>query len=670
MNKKVKEKTNKSFLKKANFQKHKTIRKKVNKKVGILGGIAFIISAIIGVGIFFKNGQILDYNLGNFTLSIIAWLFASCSVMALGLALLVIAAKSSSELGILQWAKDFLDPTLFEAIKCYFLFIYVPLIICGDSYYFIQALQQAFPMWKTHWYIAWIMSISAITYFSVVNTLKPRMVVIHSYLAFYIKLIPIVFFGLIAIILLGMNYDKVASSSQQLYSLSASGFMKPNSGNINSYLYTNPMLMYGPEIGFFLSLPAMFFAYDGFYYVTSIKSQLKDPKKCPNIVVLGILCVVIISILITISLLLSTDVHDGNRGTLLGIKYLSSNHAWVGVNSFLNICICIGCLGIISGSVNFSTSLYKEIFRIGELPFANWIQRKTKWSVNKIVYLYLFGYIGIFFSTLSIIGTFGFLNLYSYNFGITRDARINLLYSFINVITNWESLFTFFTFVFIIGGSWLALKRKRIIFNKKISKHLFLIETIIAFVVISCAVGFSMIHAMGNLIYCASVSYFVNSNVAFYAMANLNGTSITLSNNLTYTLVLHAHSLSWLTSKGQTLSANTQIVIKSISVNHDNANPYLFSLIASNNSWVGVSINSSLITNFSLYNSYILHGPDSVFTVLHQDFIAQAMNFAILLFILSSCTLYSVINAKNRKKNSWFSTKNNIFYNPELVVHY
>ncbi|MBO6104134.1 hypothetical protein J6W32_03820 [bacterium] len=72
MNKKVKEKTNKSFLKKANFQKRKAIRKKVNKKVGILGGIAFIISAIIGVGIFFKNGQILDYNLGNFTLSIIA----------------------------------------------------------------------------------------------------------------------------------------------------------------------------------------------------------------------------------------------------------------------------------------------------------------------------------------------------------------------------------------------------------------------------------------------------------------------------------------------------------------------------------------------------------------------------------------------------------------------
>ena len=670
MTKKVKEKTNKSFLRKANFQKRKAIRKKVNKKIGILGGIAFIISAVIGVGIFFKNGQILDYNLGNFTLSIIAWIFASCSVMALGLALLVIAAKSNSELGILQWAKDFLDPTLFEAIKCYFLFIYVPLIICGDSYYFIQALQQAFPMWKTHWYVAWIMAICAITYFGVVNTLKPRMVMVHSYLAFYIKLIPIFFFGIIAIILLGMNYDKVASSTQQLYSLAPSGFMKTDHGDINSYLYTNPMLMYGPEIGFFLSIPAMFFAYDGFYYVTSIKNQLKDPKQSPKIVVLGILCVVIIFILITISLLLSTDVHNPNRGTMLGIDYLSSNNAWIGVNSFLNICICIGCLGIISGSINFSTSLYKEIFILNDLPFARWIQKKTKWSMNRIVYFYLFGYIAIFFATLSIIGTFGFLNLSGYNFGLTRNARINLLYSFINVITNWESLFTFFTFVFIIGGSWLALKRKKIIFNKKINKYIFIIETIIAFSVISFAVGFSMIHAIGNLIYCASVSYFVNSNVTFYALANLNGTSIMLNNGITYTLVLHHNNLSWISSNGQTLLAHANIVIKKIMVNTHNDNPYLFSLIASNNNWVGASINASLITNFSLYASYINHGTNSVYTILHQDFIAQVMNFVILLFILLSCSLYSFVNAKNRKKNSWFTIKNNIFYNPELIVHY
>ena len=44
------------------------------------------------------------------------------------------------------------------------------------------------------------------------------------------------------------------------------------------------------------------------------------------------------------------------------------------------------------------------------------------------------------------------------------------------------------------------------------------------------------------------------------------------------------------------------------------------------------------------------------------------MNFVILLFILASCTLYSAVNYLTRKKNSWFTTKNNIFYNPELIV--
>ncbi|MBO6022839.1 hypothetical protein J6P59_00725 [bacterium] len=46
--------------------------KKDRKKIGFLSGVMFIISTVIGVGIFLKNGQILSLNLGNFTLSILA----------------------------------------------------------------------------------------------------------------------------------------------------------------------------------------------------------------------------------------------------------------------------------------------------------------------------------------------------------------------------------------------------------------------------------------------------------------------------------------------------------------------------------------------------------------------------------------------------------------------
>lgn len=42
------------------------------KKIGIFTGVAFIISSVIGVGIFLKNGQIISFNLGNFSLTIMS----------------------------------------------------------------------------------------------------------------------------------------------------------------------------------------------------------------------------------------------------------------------------------------------------------------------------------------------------------------------------------------------------------------------------------------------------------------------------------------------------------------------------------------------------------------------------------------------------------------------
>ena len=67
-----------------------------------------------------------------------------------------------------------------------------------------------------------------------------------------------------------------------------------NHSDLGSFLMTD---------GFFLSIPGMFFTYDGFYYVVSIKKQLKDPKQSPKIILIGMICLAVIFILITLSLL-------------------------------------------------------------------------------------------------------------------------------------------------------------------------------------------------------------------------------------------------------------------------------------------------------------------------------------------------------------------------------
>ncbi len=640
--------------------------KKEAKKIGFLSGIAFIISAVIGVGIFLKNGQILSYNLGNFTLTLMAWLLASVAVISLGLSLLVIAAKTNSELGILQWARDFLSPGMFQAIKFYFLFLYIPLIISGDSYYFLQALQQAFPTWHLRWYITWIVTFIVLVYFITVNTLVPKMILVHAYVAFYIKLIPIIFFAVVAFILYFINYENVKEHSDQIYN----GFINFPRDELSSFFYTNPMLMYGPEIGFFLSIPAMFFAYDGFYYVVSIRKQLREPKKAPNIILMGIIAVATIFILITLSLLLSTNAYSSVRGTILGVSYLHSSKVWHAINSILNIAICIGCLGIISSSLNFSLSLYKEMLIDNNLPFAKWILNKTNWSINKLSFIYLYSYIFVFMLILSVVGTFGFLNLDGYNFGFTPSAKINQLYSFINTITNWESLFTFATFVFIIGGSFVAMKKKKITFKKTKKKVLFIIESTIGLGVIGFAVLFSMLHALGNVIIVSMHSYYYDQASSFYDLNNLNGTQICIDKNW-FNIKYINNTLIFQNLQHDNLNIHNLKMIKitEIKSNMHNVNPYLFALIANQQKWINNSIDSTLITNIKNYHNYLFNKEESIYQNLHQDYIGQIINFIILLFIISSCITYAFINRFLIKKNQWFNLPNNIFYKSSLEVH-
>jgi amino acid transporter len=63
-----------------------------------------------------------------------------------------------------------------------------------------------------------------------------------------------------------------------------------------------------------LSIPSIFFAFDGFYSTAGIQSEMKDPKKVSLAMTLGLAIVSFINVAISLSLLLcSTD------GTIAGI---------------------------------------------------------------------------------------------------------------------------------------------------------------------------------------------------------------------------------------------------------------------------------------------------------------------------------------------------------------
>jgi amino acid transporter len=67
---------------------------------------------------------------------------------------------------------------------------------------------------------------------------------------------------------------------------------------------------FSPVLGVIASIPAIMFAFNGFYYPANMTSQMNEPKKLPKIMIIGIILVTIIYILISVSICLCSKSGD------------------------------------------------------------------------------------------------------------------------------------------------------------------------------------------------------------------------------------------------------------------------------------------------------------------------------------------------------------------------
>jgi amino acid transporter len=82
--------------------------------------------------------------------------------------------------------------------------------------------------------------------------------------------------------------------------------LMPDNSYENPHLFTDIT----PLFGIIASVPAILFAFDGFYTVSSNTLEMKEPTKAPLAMVVGLLILSIIDIAITIAMLLGTK--DGS----------------------------------------------------------------------------------------------------------------------------------------------------------------------------------------------------------------------------------------------------------------------------------------------------------------------------------------------------------------------
>lgn len=391
---------------------------KKQQKIGFLSVVLLVIGSTLGAGIFFKNKEVMNNNHGNVVLTFVCWIIAIFGVMAMGITLAELSSgsKQNNKEGTIGWVKTFCNNYLYKVARCFMTWIYSPLSFFFLPYYALLSIQDGVFLATGNsipWYIIVVCSFATMIWFALTAGFSVKTAHIQNWIITAIKFLPVAIVVIVGFVICGNGNPQGDS-----YTSNSSG-----------KLFTDIT----PLFGVIASIPAIFFAFDGFYTVSSNTSEMKNPSKAPLAMAIGLLVLSVIDIIITFAMLYGTK--DGSVYSITDwLK--DKNLIWLGVA--LDVMIGIGIFGILNGFALFDSFYYGALIKIGELPLSKWL-RKYKINIGGTIYKTICAIIA--FVLFTIIGCFYLKGKgYAGNEFTGTEPR---LYYFVDTMANWTALLSF-----------------------------------------------------------------------------------------------------------------------------------------------------------------------------------------------------------------------------------
>ncbi|RXY96941.1 APC family permease [Malacoplasma penetrans] len=499
-----------------------------SKKISFFSAMLIVMGGSIGAGIFFKSSSVLSLSQSSLVLAIFCWVIAAISVIAMALALVEISSARNDNLSLIGWAKVFCGKTMFKASKNFMFYIYLPLTYFFMPLYVIMSLQDGLGALinvntegatnpftfgtGADWVIWTIISLMISGYFIVISGLSSKAGNIQNKVVTYIKFLPLAFVAVVGFVLVGLAGSSASAT-----------VVRPTTETIASGA---SLQTFAPGLGLFLAIGAIFFAYDGFYVAAGIQSEMKEPKKTPMAILIGLGITTAIYLIIAISMSINGD------GSFYGMQETMQNQFGTQVANILfgviNLCIAIGVLGIINGFSMWGPRFTEDLLKEGELPFAHKYLNKLNDNKPIVGVCYALVISAPVVVVFTLIGALGYID----NYGVGYGAGMDKLYTFADLMANWTALFTFaFIMVSVYGG----LKNRKT--NKVVTdqKSYFKPAAIITIITVGISLGVTVLLPIIDL--------FLLSHVDPAAVAAVGGsyTDIVVSRiMLVVTLFLYA----------------------------------------------------------------------------------------------------------------------------------
>lgn len=469
----------------------------VKKKIGFISAIMIVIGSSVGAGIFFKSSTVLENSGSNLYWAIFCWVVAAFAVICMALALIEISSARNDNLSMIGWCKTFNGKYIYKACKYFMTFIYMPFTFFFMPFYVILSFQDALTGFGLNnnfntpndWAIWMVIALAISSWFIFSSGLSSKAANIQNWIITCFKFIPLVIVAILGFVLAGQPIKD------------SSGNIVGGINNVTSIDWwdksSTNLFQLTPVFGIFGGIAAIFFAFDGFYVTAGLQTDMKEPRKTPLAISIGLIIVTVIYLVIAISMSL------GSAG---GSFYDFQN--WLAVNNVLwifgvaNIFIAFGVLGIINGFSMWTSRFIEDLIKEGELS----IPRKylTKLNSNRpvigTIYAYLISVPVIIL--FSVIGGLAYFPSSSYSDngislydGQGYNSMIRLL-SFADLMATWTSLFAFAFIALAIFGGLRNRKTQKV---KTIKFKYFVFSAWASLIIVGLSLIFSVVQPFINL---------------------------------------------------------------------------------------------------------------------------------------------------------------------------
>ena len=296
----------------------------LKKKYGLWTAIAMVIGIVIGSGVFFKGGKILNITNGDLPLGIFAWLIGGLIMIICANVFATMGTKYEFVNGVVDYAEVTVGKRYARFIGWFLTTLYYPAITSV---------------------LAWVSASFTCVLFGIPNDIGTCMTVAGVYL------IAIYVMNMISPVLAGRF--QVSTTVIKLIPLIAMAIVGTVTGLISGLTVQNFTAAVRQEVTgnpLFAAIVATAFAYEGWIVATSINQELKDAKKnLPRALTLGSIVIVAVYIFYYIGLAgAATNADMIAKGEQGGVLF-AFGEIFGGVGSLLFVFVIISCLGTLNG---------------------------------------------------------------------------------------------------------------------------------------------------------------------------------------------------------------------------------------------------------------------------------------------------------------------------------